>query len=142
MPNLFLISLICYTIVALIFLAFGVIYLMKKQFMPYHSQALGSSWSELDSNLQVLILALMKVAGSGFLVTGLTMLLLLIIPWRAGESWSIYAVPSVSLVTCLASVYATSLVKTQTSGKPPIVLSLVGVFLTGIGFIFSMFATN
>jgi hypothetical protein len=118
MPTLSLISLICYTIVALIFLLFAGIYLIRNQFMPYHSQAIGLSWIQLDSNLQVLILALMKVAGSGFLVTGLTLLILLMIPGRAGETWSIYAIPTLSFCMCLGSVYATWLVKTQTPGTP------------------------
>jgi hypothetical protein len=132
------ISLISYAMIAAIFLIFGLVYLVRKEFLPYHRQALGLSWSELDPKLQVLILALMKVAGAGFLVTGLTMLFLLMIPWRAGENWSIYALPAISLCACLGSVYATALVKTKTPGRPPLILSLLGLALTAIGFIFSI----
>ncbi len=53
--------------------------------MPYHSEALGSSWSDVGPKTQVLILALMRVAGGGFLATGLAMFILLIIPFRAGD---------------------------------------------------------
>lgn len=44
----------------------------------------------------------------------------------------------ISFVACLGSVYATGLVKTKPPGTPPLMLSLGGVFLTGIGFIFSI----
>ena len=50
-------------------LAFGVIYLTRSQFMPYHSLALDKPWSEVESNTQTLILALMRVAGGGFAAT-------------------------------------------------------------------------
>ena len=53
--------------------------------MPYHSEALGSSWSDVEPKTQVLILALMRVAGGGFLATGLAISILLIIPFRAGD---------------------------------------------------------
>ncbi len=133
-----LISLISYSFVALVLIVFGLIYLIKNQFMPYHSEALGLSWSDLEPNLQVLILALMRAAGGGFLATGLAMLILLIIPWRAGDTWSIYAIPTISFCTSSGALYATWLVKTRTPGNPPVRLSLLALILTAIGLIFSI----
>ena len=133
-----LISFISYSFVALVLILFGLIYLLKNQFMPYHSEALGLSWSELEPQKQILILALMRAAGGGFLATGLAMLILLIIPWRAGYTWSIYAIPAISLCNCLGTLYATLLVKTRTPGTPPVRLSLLALVLTMIGFIFSV----
>ena len=132
------ISFISYGFVALISIIFGFIYLIKNQFMPYHSEALGLSWSDLEPNLQILILALMRVAGGGFLATGLAMLILLIIPFRAGDSWSIYAIPIISFCTSSGALYATWLVKTRTPGNPPVILSLLALILTIIGLIFSL----
>jgi hypothetical protein len=45
------------------------------------------------------------------------------IPWRVGENWSIYALPTISLGACLSSVYATALVRKKPPGKPPLILS-------------------
>ena len=39
--------------------------------MPYHSLALAKSRSEVEANTQTLILALMRVAGGGFILTEL-----------------------------------------------------------------------
>ena len=80
------ISFTCYAIVAAISLIFGLIYLTRTQFMPYHSLALAKSWFEVEPNTQTLILALMRVAGVGFLATGMTILVLLAIPFQAGNS--------------------------------------------------------
>ncbi len=133
-----LISLISYSCVALVLIIFGLIYLIKNQFMPYHSRAIGLSWSDLEENMQVLIIALMRAAGGGFLATGLAMLILLIIPWRAGDTWSMYAIPAISLCISLGTLYATLLVKTRTPGTPPVILSFIALVLTIIGFIFSI----
>ena len=138
MSTTFLISFISYSFVALVLIVFGLIYLIKNQFMPYHSEALGLSWSDLKPNFQVLILGLMRVAGGGFLATGLAMLILLIIPFRAGDTWSIYAIPTISFCTSSGALYATWLVKTKTPGNPPVRLSLLALGLTIIGFIFSL----
>ena len=134
MSTLPLISFISYSCVALISILFGLIYLTRNQFMPYHAEALGLSWSELSENMQVLILALMRAAGGGFLATGLAIFILLIIPFMVGDKWAIYAIPTISLCTSLGTLYATLLVKTKTPGKPPFVLSFLALALTIIGF--------
>ena len=138
MSTTFLISFISYSFVAVVSIVFGLIYLIKNQFMPYHSEALGLSWSDLDPKKQVLILALMRAVGGGFLATGLTMLILLIIPYRAGDTWSIYAIPTISFCNSSGALYATFLVKNRTPGNPPLGLSLLALGLTIIGFIFSL----
>lgn len=138
MSTLSLISFISYSLVALVSILFGLIYLIRNEFMPYHSKAIGSSWSDVERNLQVLIIALMRAAGGGFLATGLAILILLIVPWRAGDTWSIYAIPTIGLCGSLGTLYATLLVKTKTPGTPPVILSLLAIALTIIGFILSV----
>ncbi|MGV2827640.1 hypothetical protein [Myxosarcina sp. GI1(2024)] len=88
--------------------------------------------------MQVLIVALMRATGEGFLATGLAIFLLLIIPWRAGDTWSLYAIPAVSLCMSLGTLSATLLVKTRTPGTPPVVLSASAVGLMIVGFILSI----
>ena len=133
-----LISLISYSCVAVVSAAFGLIYLTRNQFMPYHSEALSLSWSDMPENIQVLVLALMRAAGGGFLATGLAMAILLAFPGQTGEKWAIYTIPAVGLCTSLGSFYATLLVKIKTPGNPPFILSLILLILTVIGFICSV----
>jgi uncharacterized membrane protein len=133
-----LVSLVCYGLSACVGMLFGVIYLVRPQFMPYHSEAVQSSWTDLDPNMRVLILALMKVSGGGMLATGVAALVLLAIPFRAGEAWSFYAIPLIGLCTSAGSLYATILVKTRTPGSPPIGLASLSLMLIIVGFIFSV----
>ena len=132
------ISFISHSLVALVLILFGFIYLIRDRFMPYHSEALGLSWSDLEPNKQVLILALMRATGGGFLATGLAMFILLIIPFRAGDTWSIVAIPIISLCNFFGTLYATLLVKTRTTGNPPVILSFIALVLTIIGLVFSI----
>ena len=133
-----LISFISYSFVAFILLLFGSIYLARNQFMPYHAEALSLSWSELDEKMQVLIIALMRAAGGGFLATGLAIFVLLIIPFKAGDTWAIYTIPALCLCLSGGTLYATLLVKTKTPGRPPVFLSFLALALTVVGFIFSV----
>ncbi len=106
--------------------------------MPYHAEALGLSWSQLEEKMQILILALMRATGGGFLATGLTIFILLIIPFRSGESWAAYAIPAIALCLSGGTFLATLLVKTKTPGNPPVFLSFLALALTFTGFIFSV----
>lgn len=136
--EMWLVSSVCYGVVAFISLVFGVIYLTRTQFMPYHSLALGKQWSEVESNTQTLILALMKVAGGGFVVTGITILVLLYIPFQAREQWAIYSIFAIASCTSCSSGYATFLVNNRTLGNPPRKLSYATIVLTIIGFVCSI----
>ena len=133
-----LISFISYSCVATISIVLGLIYLLKNQFMPYHSKALGLSWSELEANMQVLIIALMRATGGGLIASGIAMLILLLIPWKKGDMWSLYAIPAINLCVSLGALYAMLLVKRKTPGTPPIILSLLAIVLTLVGFVLSI----
>ena len=135
---MWLLSSVCYGVIALISLVFGVIYLTRTEFMPYHSLALGKQWSEVESNTQTLILALMKVAGSNFVVTRITLLVLLCIPFQAREQWAIYSIFAIASCTSCSSGYATFLVNKRTPGNPPRKLSYATIVLTIIGFVCSI----
>ncbi|HSR31012.1 MAG TPA: hypothetical protein VLY63_10640 [Anaerolineae bacterium] len=132
------VALVCYGISAFVGMLFGVIYLIRPRFMPYHSEAVQSSWTDLDQNMRILILALMRVSGAGLLATGIAVLVLLAIPFRAGEAWSFYAIPLIGLCMSAGSLYATILVKTRTPGSPPVGLASLSLVLILIGFIFSV----
>ena len=106
--------------------------------MPYHSLALAKSWELVEENTQTLILALMRVAGGGFVATGMAIVILLCIPFQAGESWANYSIFLISLVTSISSCYATFLVASRTPGNPPLWLSLATVVLSIIGFASSL----
>jgi hypothetical protein len=119
-------------------MAFGVLYLTRSRFMPYHSDALQLSWDELDSQLQALLLALMRGVGGGWLAVGLSVAFLLLFPFRAGETWARYAIPLVGLAAALPSLYAGLYVRSRTSASPPVNLVVVAIVLLIVGFFVSL----
>ncbi len=139
MTSMLQISFLCYSITAIVSILFGVIYLTRSQFMPYHAIALGKEWTELDAKIQTLILALMRVTGGGFLATGMVVILLIFLYVKTQEELILIIIPTIGFVTTLASLYATLLVKTRTPGLPPVNLTIISIGLMLTGFILSLF---
>lgn len=108
-----------YGITALVSLILGGIYLLKDSFMPYHAEALSRSWSEVEAVTQVLITALMTVAGGGWFTVGIVILLLLAFPFRNDRPWAVYALPAIILLFYLPNLSATLSVLQNTPGTPP-----------------------
>jgi len=129
---------VCYVLSLLMAIAFGVTYLTRSKFMPYHSDALQLSWNEVDPNLQTLLLALMRATGGGWLAVSLSVALLLWIPFRDGEDWALYAIPAIGLAAALPSLYATLYVRSRTAASPPVNLTAAAIVLLVLGFILSI----
>lgn len=128
----------CYLITIILSSIFALIYLFRPEFMPYHATAISMKWSDLNSNLQALILALLRVSGGGMLATSLSISILLFIPFRKGELWAIWAIPIIGLGGAIPTLYATLLVKFNTPASPPWFAAITIIILFLIGFIFSL----
>jgi hypothetical protein len=69
----------------------GVQYLASFELMPYHLQALGVPWSQLTPGCQALLLTLMKGTGLVGVVGGVSLAVLVAVPFRRAEPWSRWA---------------------------------------------------
>jgi hypothetical protein len=128
----------CYAAAALFAVAFGAVYMLRSSFMPYHEEALAKPWQQLEPRLQALLLGLMRTTGGGMLVGGVSAGILLLIPFRGGERWSDWAIPSIGLLTVLPSLYATLLVRSRTGAHTPVWAGAAAVGLIALGCILSM----
>ena len=122
---------------ALLTLAFGMIYLLKNSFMPYHSEALSLEWKEVESNTQYLILALMRAVSGGFVAASLVVVVLQRKFILTKISWIPWLIFATGLIVSFASIYATMIVRLNSPGKPPTVMAIGGIVLLIIGFIFN-----
>ena len=86
--------------------AFGLRYLLTKEYMPYHAQVSQSSWAEIPTRLQAVILGMLKVVAAGLIALGIA-LGWLTLPLSRGESWATWAILSVVLVNGLITIYVT-----------------------------------
>ena len=107
----------------------GLLYASRSQVMPYHLEALETSWEGLEPSYQVLLKALLNGGGFYGIANGLFMLVLLLIPFRQGEAWAGYSIGLIDLVGALPLTYIVYIVKTNTAGNPPISAMVIVVAL-------------
>lgn len=114
-----------YGLATLATILIGVLYATRRQVMPYHLQALETTWDEIDPNYQLLLKALLNGGGYYGLSVGLFMLVLWLIPFRDGEVWAGYAIGLIGLVGTFPLGYIVYRVKKYTAGNPPLGVMIV-----------------
>jgi hypothetical protein len=129
---------ICYLLAALGSIGFGLVYLARSSFMPYHRDAISTPWEKLEKPYQALFLGLIKVAGGGFMGSGLSVGLMTLFSFRAGEVWARFVIPIIGLSMALQALYATVHVRRHTPASPPVATALITIALLLIGFALSM----
>ncbi len=122
-------ALVIYLVIGVVDIILGVVYFTSDQFLFYHSQAVGASWEETDPGTQTLILALMKLAGGGWLALGLFTIALVLREFKHSSLLARWILPAGTLIFYLASLAATWSVYRETGADSPWAPSLaVSVF--------------
>ena len=132
------IAALCYGLVAAGAVIFGAAYVLRGRLMPYHEEALGRGFGELDARLQTLLVAMLRVVGGEMLVCGLSLALLIGLSFLDGEGWTIWAMPLLALGIALPNIYATTFVRRRTGAHTPVGVAAVGLVLIGAGAILSL----
>ncbi len=122
-----------YTITGIISITMGAIYLFSPEFMPYHSDALGRAWQDLQDSEQVLFGALLDVVGAGWIALGVAVIVLALIPMRRGERWARFLVPFLLVLFYAPNLLATLSVLEQTPATPPWYGNAFALLVTAIG---------
>jgi hypothetical protein len=132
------IAFLCYLLVILSGITIGLVYLFSPEIMPYHQRAIGVMWRDLEPGLQLVLLTLLKGTGLGILMTSLALGLLLVIPFRRGETWSRWAISVLGLGMLLPGFYFALRLYLITGALTPwpfmillVALILAGFFLSG-----------
>lgn len=125
----------CYGVNALVSVVLGGTYLVRGSFMPYHADALGRPWAEVEPALQVLLGALMDVAGAGWIGIGVATLALVAVPMRRGERWGRLLIPALFLIFYVPTLLATVAVMNATPATPPWYGNVVACLATLAGFV-------
>lgn len=124
-------------LVALICLIFGVVYLVKDSFMPYHSQAVSLAWIDVEADFRFLILALMRAASGGLIVTAILIVWLQIRFIKTRKNWLALMILILGSIMGLALFYATITIRIHTPGNPPTILNAIMLCFLLIGYIFN-----
>jgi hypothetical protein len=124
-----IVSLSAFALAGLLAIAFGVRYLVTREFMPYHAQVLGQPWSALDPRLQTIILGMLRVAGAGLLSSGCAVLWLLL-PIGRGQPWAAWAALSVVLAVTVPILYVVLWLRRQSPGaRTPVIPTVAAMAL-------------
>jgi len=129
---------ICYALATAFVLLMGLVYAFKSSLMPYHMQAMERQWEDIEPKLRFMLKVLFNGGGFLGLSTGLFMLVLLLIPFKAGAAWAGYAIGGIGLVGALPLTRIVYQVKKNTAGNPPLLAMLILNLLLIAGLAFSI----
>jgi len=127
------ISFYAYAFATLLTLVIGIVYASRREVMPYHLKALGTTWDEIDPKYQLMLRLFLNGGGWYGISTGLFMTVLLFIPFRNGDTWAGFAIGIIGLIGALSLTLIVHTVKSKTAGNPPLWLMIVICLLLVIG---------
>lgn len=138
---LILFHLASYGAALLIIAVFALIYATRLQFMPYHAAAIERPWHTLDAPLQLLLLALIRLVGWGWLAIAcagvmiLHQVFVLRVPLQLLVLLQAYCLLAITPIIAVASQ-----VKRHSNGSPPVMASWAAMMLCWLGFLFGLLA--
>jgi membrane protein insertase Oxa1/YidC/SpoIIIJ len=103
--------------------------------MPYHKQALGMDWSELNSGLKILLMSSVKSVAVGALNTGIACFFIL--KFAAHQSWAKYCLFILNAFWFLAMLLIGLWISRVTNTHTPWPIPAIVLLITLIGFILS-----
>jgi len=125
---------LCIAIVALSELGLGLVYLTASEPMPYHKQALGSDWSQLEPGARMLLLTLLNGYGSTHFALGIALGAFLLYPLRRGQRWARWAILATGLPVLAATAFLSHRLASTTSANVPWpgAVGLLSLFVLGV----------
>ena len=132
-------SLVSYALAFLIIATFSVVYLKRSDFLPYHSIAIARTWNKVDSRMQLLIMALIKVTGWAWLAVAIAGFMLLYLLFSHNAEFAQLIMFQVFCFIAVTPPIAVAIyVRKKTDAPTPIRSGALVVFLTLLGFTFAM----
>ncbi len=127
----------CYFFAALLMIIIGIVYATRAQVMPYHLDAMGLAWGEIQPQMQFMLLSFLRGGGSGAMANGVALMFLLFIPFRNKEDWSRWAILFIGLLASVPMLFIVLEVTFETPASPPLsVVALINVLFV-LGFVLS-----
>lgn len=130
---MFTVQSVCLTLAGVIAIAFGLKYMLAREFMGYHATVAQRTWAELPPGVQAIVLGMYKIMGGGFVTFGVALLWLLL-PLKEGAPWAALAALTISITALLPVVYVTVWLRSvQPDARTPVVPAIVVLALSVIG---------
>jgi hypothetical protein len=130
------------SLISLMIIAYGSMYLFRQHIMGYHLAFLGMSeekLTEFDSEIIPLCLALIRITGSCMVAIGAASLFIVLGPLRSGQRWASWLLMILLIFPLvITSVVTYNIASTISSGpRPPywLAMGLLVVILIVIGLL-------
>jgi len=139
-------STVAHTVSAVLYVAVGAVSAimagkccLSKRYLPFHEEAAGRPWEELDPGVRSVILALLRVSGLGFLVVASLLLSLPVAIYCTRSLYLTLVIPCVSLLFCLGLFFVNFRLSARTGARTPWKGALLAALwlLVGMGLSFS-----
>lgn len=134
-----IVPVVIYSVVGIISMAMALKTMSSRKYLPFHEQAAGKSWGDIEPPLKPVILSLMRLGGLGFLVTGILLVTCPVVSYITGETFYKYFIPGVALVFCCGLFFINYRLYRITTAETPWKGSLYASFLILTGIILSLF---
>jgi hypothetical protein len=95
-----IIPILLYMIVGVISMVMAIKNLFSTEFLPFHEKAAYKPWDEIDNPLKLVILTLLRLAGLGFLIISILLLVFPIINYFIPNEFYKYSIPIIALIYC------------------------------------------
>jgi hypothetical protein len=118
--------------------AWGIGFLLRSEFTPYHGAAAGMPWADVPPNFQIVILAMTKLAGGLWVSFALAIIAMLLFAYRHGARWSQWAVPTLLLAHYAAPMPAMWHLTAHSPSSPPWALTAASMVVTLVAWIVSV----
>jgi H+/Cl- antiporter ClcA len=114
-----MVSIVLYSLIGVISLIMAFKTLSSRKFLPFHEEAYGKPWEDVDEKLRPVFIALLRISGLGFLAVALLMLTFPVVDYIQPNAYLKYAIPSVALIFCSGLFLINFILFKKTKAKTP-----------------------
>ena len=129
---------VLFLIVGLITFIIGLRFLLSKRFFNYHREAIGLEWDDINKSIQLIILAIMKMAGIGIVCLSVLIITYPFLVFTYDNIFVKYLVPIISLIFWTGTFGITFKVHKKTKANTPWKGSLFSIILIFIAILISI----
>ena len=133
-----IIPILLYMFVGLISMFMAIKNLFSNKFLPFHEKAANIPWDEIDNPLKLITLTLLRLAGLGFLIISLLLLVFPIVNYFIPNKYYKYSIPIVALIYCIGLFIVNYLLYKKTKANAPWKGSLYAMLAIIAGIIISI----
>jgi hypothetical protein len=134
-----IISLVIYFLVAAVSLVMAVKCLSARKFLPFHGEASGREWEDIDKPLQAVLITLLRISGLGFLVVFLLLAILPVLNLHRKDLSLTLVSAIIPFIFCSGLFLFNYLLFRQTKARTPWKGALISMIMLLAALVISIF---